>query len=184
MLIILLIPIAAALNLGTLVKNDFIVIKENETAVFEILLWSKDENYTIILQDRQIPENFNVLIEPKIVANQDKDNIYISVEDHIVKASKIKVFATPKEAKPGEYHILLSAMIYQPVEKINVIQEREILLKVKVLGEYNEINTSSLIDSRNQNFAKNVLLEKVENGKIIIVLIILTLIVVAIIIKS
>jgi len=181
--LLVILPCVFALNLGSLVKNDYAELEENQTASFEIIIWSKDENYTIFLQEKNYPNDWLISINPKVVSSKDKEAVYVNVGESYVKAHKINVVINPMNAKPGEYMITLSALAYQPKEKINVIQEREFSFKVKILG--NVTNTSSSITRVETGEKPSQLLkaEKVESKKWILAIIIITAVIVFLIIK-
>jgi hypothetical protein len=181
--LLLILPCVFALNLGSLVKNDYAELEENQTASFEIIIWSKDENYTIFLQEKNYPNDWLISINPKVVSSKDKEAVYVNVGESYVRAHKINVVINPMNPKPGDYMITLSASAYQPEEKINVIQEREFSFKVKILG--NATNTSSSITrvETGEKLSQPLKAEKVESKKWILTIIIITAVIVFLIIK-
>ena len=183
-LALFIIPSVLALNLGSLVRNDYVELGENQTARFEIILWSKDENYTIFLHEKSHPEGWLISIEPSIISSQDKPTAYVNVGDRYVKAYKVNVFVNPLNARPGEYDITLSASLYQPGEKINVIQEREFNLRVRIAGVLANATSSAINIEPRDKFSRLVNLERTENKKWIIAsILIITGVIVFLIIK-
>ncbi|MEM5799294.1 MAG: hypothetical protein QXZ43_01345 [Candidatus Aenigmatarchaeota archaeon] len=184
-LIFLLLPIVYSLNFGSFVKNDFAEIKGNETAIFEIILWSSDSNSSIILHEKNIPENIKIKIDP-IIVDRKREDIYISIGNTLIKANRVKIFVDASEAKPGYYDFSISALAYNPEENINVVQEREFNFKIKVIGDYKESNSTSIKNEQNEKFSKDLEKESVINYNKIIILsvIILTIIIVILIIKK
>lgn len=184
LLIFVFIPLAFSLNLGSFIKNDFIEIKQNETAVFEIVLWSTDQNYNIIVQEKNTPENIRIRIEPKVI-DKNKDEIYIAKENTLIKAHRVKIFVESYNAKPGDYVFSVSALSYNPEEKINVIQEREFHFRVRVIGDYADIKSTFNKINESQYSSKifEETREKTYKKIIILSAIILTIIIVILIIK-
>lgn len=178
----LLLPLSHSLNLGSFVKNDHVEIKENETGIFEIILWSSDKNYTIFLQEKNVPENIKVNIEPRII-KESKDEIYIAREDGVIKAHKVKIFVESLNAKPGEYYFSVLAYMHRQEEKIGVIQEREFNFKVVVLSNYTDVKSYVIKTGEQERQTKMFEIKKDHEKIIIFLAIFLTAIIVFLIIK-
>lgn len=181
MLIILLLPAVFASNLGGFVKNDFIEINDS-IASAELIVWSRDQNYTIVLQEKNIPENFRVEIAPRVFSEKDHSDIYIGSTEGSIKAHKASIMIDASNAKPGDYRLAISALLYQPNEKINVVQEREFDIKIKIPGNYTQANASSAAAIEQKNSSAGIDAEK-SSSKAIILIVLITIIVVALIIK-
>lgn len=183
-ILLLILPSVLALNFGSLVKNDYVELDANKTAKFEIIVWSKDENYTIFLHEKNYPMDWLISIQPKIVSSQDEATAYINIGDSYVKAHRVNVFVNPLNAKPGNYTITLSASAYQLNDKINVIQERDFNLKVKILGNFTNASSSIIETEYSEKPSQPIKLENIENKKwIIAVIIAITAIIVFLILK-
>ncbi|MEM5772810.1 MAG: hypothetical protein QXL86_01105 [Candidatus Aenigmatarchaeota archaeon] len=151
LLFFLILPEVKAISLGSVVKKDFVNIRDNESAKFEILFWNvEDESYQVQLEIEESPENWFIVIQPReFLINSSAGEEYINLPylEKPVKASVVRIFVKPENAKAGEYGIIIKAKAGLPSQSIAFFQEREFKLKVKVEGETQEIeNKNSTIE--------------------------------------
>ncbi|MCX8179518.1 MAG: hypothetical protein N3E38_02135 [Candidatus Aenigmarchaeota archaeon] len=138
LILLLILPSVSGLNLGGFVKNEYIEAREH--AAFEIIIWSEDEDSVIVLNEKDIPQGIRVEVVPRLI-DQKTEGIYIAKDDGLIKAHRVVVFVNASQAKPGLYVLKISAFAYKGMHAINVMQEREFDLKLKVVNGV-EINES------------------------------------------
>ncbi|MEM5766629.1 MAG: hypothetical protein QW423_03290 [Candidatus Aenigmatarchaeota archaeon] len=142
---------AKAMSLGSVVKKDFATIKDNESAKFEILFWNIEEKpYQIKIEVEKYPEKWFILIQPKefsLSSSTGEEYINLPHLEKPVKASVVRIFVKPENAKAGDYEIIIKAKANLPSQDIAFSQEREFKFKVKVDGKTQEIeNKTSTIE--------------------------------------
>ena len=152
---------AYAISMGSVVKNNFEKIANGESAKFTLLFWNiENESYRVILNVREIPHDWIVIIEPNnFVLNASVGEEYIKLPymNDGVKATPVEVIVKPTTAKPGKYDISISSRTESPSDGISFSQERVFNFTVEVenptffepseeqsSNRYNEESTSSL----------------------------------------
>ncbi|MEM5853616.1 MAG: hypothetical protein QXG39_00715 [Candidatus Aenigmatarchaeota archaeon] len=147
LLFFLILTEVKAMSFGTVLKKDFVTIKSNESAKFEILLWNVEEkSYQVQIEVEKAPENWFVIVQPKeFLLNSSSGDEYINLpySEKPAKAFSVRVFVKPENAKPGDYEILIKARAGFPSEGIVFLQEREFKLRVEIEGETIENKTSN-----------------------------------------
>lgn len=148
--IIFAIPIAFALNLGTLQKSSAASIHSGETAVFHTLFWSIDkEEFTVTMNNTQVPKGWLAIISPKQfqlggVPTGKTERIYLPSTKNTIDAQAVDIYITaPEKTVSGEYEIIINAIAGNDKDaEFSLFQERELRFRVNVSGtsaEENEI---------------------------------------------
>jgi len=125
---------AFALNLGTLVNNDYVKLSVNESARFKVLFWNiENESYKIQLNVKEAPEDWTIIIEPNnFVLNSTFGKEYFKLPyGNYVKATPVDIIVKPTN-RPGKYDIIISAKTILPQNGINFAQERLFKFVVEV----------------------------------------------------
>jgi hypothetical protein len=139
LLFFILLPSVEAISLGTLVKNDFAAVKQDESAKFTILFWNVESSpYIVETKIESSPENWTVIINPErflLDSTTGSESIFLPYQKNPVRAFPINVFVKPVSAKPGNYTLVLSAAAGYPGNTINFFQERKFKLTVEVEGK-------------------------------------------------
>jgi hypothetical protein len=137
-----------SLNLGSLVKNDYLETKAGETAEFTILFWNAGgSSFNLLLREKITPEKWSVIFKPnnfilepsKLERNLSNEYEYINLPGtgDVIRMVPVKVFVrVPKEIKSGQYEVIVSGITSYPNEDISVTQEREFILRLKVIGNH------------------------------------------------
>ncbi len=139
-IILFLIVISArayAINMGTVVKNDFSKINVDESAKFKVLFWNvENEPYQIKIDIREVPKDWIVIVYPELFSlnsSVGNENIKLPYEDGYTKATSVDVIVKPANyTKPGKYNIILTAKSLTPQNGISISQERMFTLTVEV----------------------------------------------------
>ncbi len=135
----ILLPSVEAISLGTLVKNDFVAVKQNESAKFIILFWNvENSSYIVETKVESSPENWIIIVNPErflLDSTTGSESIFLPYQKDPVRAFPLNVFVKPVSAKPGNYTLVLSAAAGHPGNTINFFQERKFKLTLKVEGE-------------------------------------------------
>lgn len=154
---------AFALNMGTVVKNDFSIITVNESAKFTVLFWNtENENYRVKLDVKEAPEKWIVIIDPNyFILNSSfgKEYIKLPYKNDIVKAIPVDIIIKPSTTIPGKYNITVTAKSITPETGIDFSQER--LFKFLVEVENPLYFENSLNESINQNRTQNLTLTNI-----------------------
>ena len=135
----ILLPSVEAISLGTLVKNDFVTVKQNESAKFTILFWNVESSpYIVETKIESSPENWVIIVNPErflLDSTTGSESIFLPYQKNPVRAFPVNVFVKPVSAKPGNYTLVLSAVAGYPSNTINFFQERKFKLTVEVEGK-------------------------------------------------
>ena len=149
---LLLFPLAKAINLGSLQKNEFAEIGKNGIAKFKILLWNLENfSYPVKLEVKKLPANFFVIIEPEeFVLKPSKigppyeEGEYVSLPIGDVKAFPVEILVKAFDVKKGDYEILISALVGKEKDELSFILEKSFRFRIRVKdGNLNETTTSS-----------------------------------------
>ncbi|MCS7135127.1 MAG: hypothetical protein NZ893_01675 [Candidatus Aenigmarchaeota archaeon] len=147
-------------------KQDFVETNDG-VAKFQLILWSRDSDYTIFLKESEIPTDVKIEIYPRILKKGEED-VFVAVGNEFIRAHNVVIVANT--TKYGNYTFKISALAYKDG---NVIQEREFRLMFS-FNAY-QINASSYITGDNKNFAGEVKIERLKQKHIFIIIIIITL---------
>jgi len=156
---------AYALNLGSIVKNNYVVISNQESEKVKMLFWNIDENsYTVRLTASDIPENWIVIIDPhEFVLNKTTGEEYISLPDvnEQIRAKVVNIFIKPdNNSKQGKYFIIIRAETLLPqseINGINFIPERlyKIEVDLKEIFFSNETERENKMEISGNHIVKN-----------------------------
>jgi hypothetical protein len=148
--ILFLVPITYSVSLGSLIKKDSATIEAGDRVNFEILFWNLEESYNLKINEKDVPSNWRVLIEPDDFTLDNSGNQkppydegeYINLPGiGTIKPEKVEVeIVTSEITEIGDYIVSLVAITSGSEEDISVFQERDINFKISVLGgEDNEL---------------------------------------------
>jgi len=148
---LLLIQSAAAISLGTVVKNDVVSIKDDEGAIFTILFWNVENNtYNVNLELKDSPPNWTVIFQPKsfiLNSSSGDENIVLPYMNESAKALAAKILVEPKNAEAGRYYLIITAIAGSPEKGLSFYQEREFRLAVDVTGtQFGPESTTTISD--------------------------------------
>ncbi len=143
---------AYALNLGSVARNRFAEVSNNDSARLTILFWNVDsELYTIRLSVKESPKDWIVIFDPdEFVLNRTTGDEYISLPytNEMVMAKAVNVFVKPDvKSKSGEYGVVVKAETIFSSGEVNgmsVVPERLFAFTVRVNGLE---NSDSVIES-------------------------------------
>lgn len=127
-LIILLFFSGQAFALGSVIKNNFAVAVQNESARFTILFWSDGEEY-VELSIKDAPEDWIVIIEPESFVAGITGSEYIYIQDEVKKAMPVYIYVKPTSML-GEQNIIITARSGRTDKGILFMQERYLNLTV------------------------------------------------------
>ena len=159
-IILFLIVISArvyAINMGTIVKNDFSKISLDESAKFKLLFWNaENEPYQIKIDIIEVPKDWIVMVYPELFSlnsSVGNENIKLPYEDGYTKATSVNVIVKPaNDTKSGKYNILLTAKSLTPQNGISISQERTFNLTVEVENPlyFEETNEQKALSTKPQ----------------------------------
>ncbi|MEM5836532.1 MAG: hypothetical protein QW058_02115 [Candidatus Aenigmatarchaeota archaeon] len=139
LLFFLILPEVKAISLGSVLKKDFVILKANESARFEILFWNvEEEPFQVKIEVKEAPKDWSILIQPQeflLSSSSGEEYINLPNLENPVKAKLVKIFVKPENSKAGEYEVVLKARAGAPSQGIAFFQEIELKLRVKVEGE-------------------------------------------------
>lgn len=132
---------AHALNLGTIVKNDFSGISPGEVARFSILFWTADSEQQHVNLHEEAPEGWTVLIGPdSFYIDKNSGKEYIFVGGQRIAATPVGIAVIPN-SNEGKYNIIIRAVSGNPGAQVSFQQERIFNLTVQI-GKYENKSTS------------------------------------------
>jgi uncharacterized membrane protein len=189
-IILFLIVISArayAINMGTVVKNDFSKINVDESAKFKVLFWNvENEPYQIKIDIREVPKDWIVIVYPELFSlnsSVGNENIKLPYEDGYTKATSVDVIVKPANyTKPGKYNIILTAKSLTPQNGISISQERMFTLTVEVenplyFEEKNEQKASAPKPQQSQNQIQGNFLITNSSNQFYAIIIFITLVI-------
>jgi len=102
-----------AINMGSVVKNDFSKIKVDESAKFTVLFWNTgNEAYELELNVEQ-PKDWIIIFEPNnFILNETtgKELVKLPYQNDYKKATPVDVIVKPPSSiKSGKYNITVRA---------------------------------------------------------------------------
>jgi len=168
---ILLSSAVYAINVGSVVKNEFVEILSEESVKISMLFWNiEEESYTVKLSVKDAPKNWLIIFDPsEFVLNKSIGEEYIDLPytDEKIKAKAVNVFVkADTNSKPGKYFIVIRAetKLPQKVNGINVVPERlfEFEIDLKESAVTNRIENGNSVLSFGKEFDL-----KFEEAKII-----------------
>jgi uncharacterized membrane protein len=168
---ILLSSAVYAINVGSVVKNEFVEILSEESVKISMLFWNiEEESYTVKLSVKDAPKNWLIIFDPsEFVLNKSIGEEYIDLPytDEKIKAKAVNVFVkADTNSKPGKYFIVIRAetKLPQKVNGINVVPERlfEFEIDLKESAVTNRIENGNSVLSLGKEFDL-----KFEEAKII-----------------
>jgi len=158
-----------AINLGSVVKNNFVEITNTESAKFTMLFWNiENESYNIRLSIKDAPKDWIILTDPtEFILNKSIGEEYITLPylNENVRAKVVNIFVKPIEnSKPGNYSVVIKAeteLAQNEINDMNIIPERlfkfEINLKSVVEPSYERVeNSIKYIDFKNESKVEGV----------------------------
>lgn len=177
---------AYAVNMGTVVKNDFAKIEVGESAKFTVLFWNvENESYKVELSIEEAPENWVVIVEPNnFVLNESTGKEYIKLpyKNDYSKATPVDIIVKPPASvKPGKYNISVIAKSILPQNGISLSQERIFKFLVEIenplyFENSNEQKIVSTANHQNQYQKQESLVNTSSNHFYIISILIILLI--------
>lgn len=153
--LILIVFIPNVKALGTLQKTSYLEIKPGQIAEFGILFWDSEPT-EIELKEKNVPENWIIIMEPKKFVLNDSimSSEVISIQDRYVKALPVKILIiSPENAKPGLYETIIKMVAGKNEKGISFFQEKNFNFKVNISGISLEKNETSS-ESINKNISK------------------------------
>lgn len=140
--LILLSSGAYAINLGSVAKNSFSEISNDESAKFTMLFWnSESESYGVKLLVEDSPKDWTVIIDPdEFMLNKSTGEEYINLpySNENVKAKVVNIFVRPDSlSKPGNYSVIIKAevdMNQSEANELSVIPERLFTFEIELKG--------------------------------------------------
>jgi len=161
-----------AINLGSVVKNNFVEITNTESAKFTMIFWNTgNESYNIRLSAEDAPKDWTILTDPaEFILNKSIGEEYIALPylNENVKAKVVNIFVKPIEnSKPGNYSVVIKAetgLAQNEINDMNIIPERlfkfEINLKGFVESNYDDVEKTEIsgkyIDFKNESKVESV----------------------------
>jgi len=143
--ILVLVPITYSTSLGSFIKKDSATIESGGRVNFEILFWNLEESYNLKINEKSVPSDWRVLIEPDDFVldnsrNQEPpygEGEYINLPGiGTIKPEKVEVeIVTSENTETGDYTVSLVAIASGSEEEISVFQERDINFKISILGK-------------------------------------------------
>lgn len=103
------------MNLGSIAKNNHVNLINNESARFELLFWSaQDEILQVEIKKKQVPDEWLVIIVPEYFEiSKSTGNQYIFVPGirNYIKATPVSIVVKPPpDESRGKYEIILDAV--------------------------------------------------------------------------
>ncbi len=146
-----------AINMGSVAKNKFAEISNDESVKFKMLFWNaEDESYTMKLSTKEAPENWIIILDPsEFVLNKTVGEEYINLpySNEIIKAKVVNLFVKPViNSKSGKYFITIKAeprLSQNEIDGINIIPTR--ILKFEIDLENFEVIESKNIKEEQKN---------------------------------
>lgn len=133
---------ACAINLGSVEKNNFAEISDDESAKFTMLFWnSESEPYGVKLLVKDFPENWIVIIDPdEFILNKSVGEEYINLpySNENVKAKVVNIFVKPdSSSKPGKYLVTVKTetnLNQNEANQLSIIPERLFTFEINLKG--------------------------------------------------
>ena len=123
---------AYAISLGSVAKNKFDEISNDESTKFTMLFWNiENESYTVKLSVKESPKDWVVIIDPiEFILNKSVGEEYVSLPylNENIRAKVVNVFVKPDiKSETGKYFIVIKAETELPrleINGMNMIPER------------------------------------------------------------
>jgi uncharacterized membrane protein len=136
---LLILQAAQAINMGSLIKNDFLNLRKGESGKFTILFWNAgSETYKVDIETKKAPKDWIIEVQPKefsLDSSTGKENIFLPYLGKSVKALPVNIFVKPLNAESGEYEIIVLAKASLQKEGISFLPESVFKLRVNLVGE-------------------------------------------------
>jgi hypothetical protein len=152
---------AYAINLGSIVKNEYTQITNYESAKFKMLFWNAEsESYTLKLSVKESPEYWIAIIDPdEFVLNNSVGEEYIKLPymDENIRAKVVNLFVKPvMNSKSGNYSVIVEAGIMTSNETsgIEVIPQRLMKFVIDLSGTENSDDVEDIVSSEENNTTK------------------------------
>lgn len=136
-----------SLSFGSLIKENYAELNQNESKEFIILLWNSGESpINVKFKEKSIPENWfvvfkteEIVIQPTNIENKEENVEYVSTSSGYVKAIPVRIIIRPSDtSKKGIYQVIISAIANEEKNGlINMIQERDFIFKINVTASNN-----------------------------------------------
>ena len=169
-----------AMNLGTVAKNNFVNIGENQSGRFNLLFWTGDEQvYHVELHLKYAPDDWAITIQPEnFNISRSAGEEAVVIDNNYVGATPVAVYVKPLLYINGTYNIVLTATAGAPAGGISFLQERVFNLTARIGGpaataESNESNTANNTSPSDQNKATG------NGGMLLIIVSVILILVIA-----
>jgi len=136
--LLVLIPAASGLQLGSLPKSTHAIAEPGGHAEFRLLFWTTEDTFPFKLFVKNAPENFTVTISPDtFVLNNTPDG---ETEAVIVPGRPAPIIARivnvsvgiPPETSEGKYTLIVNGIAGSQEDQIAVLQERTFTFTIDV----------------------------------------------------
>ncbi|MFH1473650.1 MAG: hypothetical protein ABIE55_02030 [Candidatus Aenigmatarchaeota archaeon] len=135
-----------AISLGSIVKEDYVEISNDESVKFKMLFWNIDsESYTLKLSVKDAPENWIAIIDPdEFVLNNSIGEEYISLPymNDNIKAKVVNLFVKPdSDSEAGIYSVVIEAGTKTSDETsgIEIVPQRLFNFQINLSGSKDSI---------------------------------------------
>jgi hypothetical protein len=180
--LIILASCCHAISMGSLVKERYIKINENETAMFKALFWNvENKTYEIELVTKNTPQNFTVMIKPeRFFLDNAKGTEYILLPyvSTAVKAVPVDIIVIPPAFAEGRYNFTIVERIVSNESGIIFLPESSINLVLDILGHSikNDNDVASIVIETPENITEVKNYDNYENIFYIIIIVAILLI--------
>ncbi len=169
-----------AINLGSVAKNKFAEISNDESVKFKMLFWNvENESYTMKLSVKEAPKDWVIIIDPnEFILNKSIGEEYIKLP-HIkenIKAKVVNLFVkADSNSKPGKYFVMIEAEIKifkNETTDITIVPRKLFKFEIELMDFDTNLNNviknkETMIEFSGNSFDHNdeILISNGKNGK-------------------
>lgn len=149
---ILIIPgTAQAIQLGSVIKSNYINLNPGERAEFRILVWTtENETFPIVFYSLNAPEGYDVVIYPNefelnMNPEGEVETMLLPGKEIPINARIVSVFVdTPMIVDQPSKNLIIKALAGGNKENISVLQERTFSLTLDFVNNVEDENQDSI----------------------------------------